>query len=160
MCVRRFAPLAANADLATPALAPRLPGVIRAGAIAIEHTPADDRLGDPTGLGGVDCDGLIEAILGDGAAVFIIETTVVEPAFRACVSRQLGRAGRGQRACPDDVPVRADPVACAHQGVEGNADWRRAEQAAGVELSSRSGRRCGSEAGYRRCRRQSAEGCV
>lgn len=128
MCFNLFAPLADGADLAATVLAPLLPGLLRVESITIEHTPAADVFVDQAGRGGVDCDVLIEATFGDGAAVLVIETKFVEEAFSSCGFRRSGRGGRGQVVCPDDVPVREDRGACAYQGVKGYGDWRRSAE--------------------------------
>lgn len=125
MCFNLFAPLAEDLGLATRALTPLLPGLLRVDAMHIEHTPAPDIFGDQSGLSGVDCDLLVEATFADGPVVLIVETKLVEPGFSACGFRRSGKTGR---ACPTDVAVRDDPSACAYEGGRGYAYWRRARE--------------------------------
>jgi len=128
MCFNLFAPLAEDPDLATAVLAQVVPGLVHVRSITIEYTPAADVFGDQSGRGGVDCDVLVEASFAEGEAVVVIETKFVEQEFSTCGFRRPGRARRGQRACPDDVPVAQDRGACAYQDAKGYGYWARTDE--------------------------------
>jgi hypothetical protein len=126
MCFNVFAPLADDLDLAYEVLQPFLPGLRAVHNINFEYTPPNDVFGDQTGLGGVDCDLLVEAELQDGAgAVVTIETKFVEPEFSICGFRRPGRKAKGQPVCPDGVPVRANPRACLYEFRKGYRYWEQ-----------------------------------
>lgn len=128
MCFNLFAPLATRLELATAVLLPFIDGLLEITAIHIEYTPAADVFGDQTGLGGVDCDVLIEGHTTSGALVQVIETKFVEPEFSVCGFRKAGRAKNGLDVCPDDVPLRDDRRACLYTRNKGYAYWQRTDE--------------------------------
>jgi hypothetical protein len=128
MCFNILAPLAARLELATEVLAPFIPGLRAVTAIHLEHTPAADIFRDQSGLGGVDCDVLIEADTSGGVLIQVVETKFVEPEFSTCGFRKAGRAKKGQDVCPDEVPVRDDRNACLYTSKKGYEYWRRTDE--------------------------------
>jgi len=115
MCFNLFTPLASDPELATNVLQPFFPGLWDVRDIHFEYTPPDDIFGDQTGLGGVDCDLMIEAEWEDQTSALItIETKFVETEFSICGFRKPGRKEKGKPVCPDDVPIRDGHQACLY----------------------------------------------
>ncbi|MFO0617021.1 MAG: hypothetical protein U0414_30780 [Polyangiaceae bacterium] len=129
MCFNLFAPLQSRLALATDVLGPFVPGLAEVRSIEIEHTPARDIFNDQSGLGGVDCDLLVEGKSSSGSPlVLVIETKFVEPEFSVCGFRQPRRAEKGLDVCPDDVPVRTERGACLYARNKGYAYWLRTDE--------------------------------
>jgi hypothetical protein len=128
MCFNVFAPLATRLDLAAEVLRPFISGLLEITALHIEYTPARDVFRDQTGLGGVDCDVLIEGWTEQGRLVQIIETKLVEPEFSVCGFRKPGRAAKGQDVCAEDVPLLPDRSACLYVRNKGYAYWERTDE--------------------------------
>lgn len=128
MCFNLFSPLATRLDLATEALSPFISGLLKVTAIHIEYTPPRDVFNDQTGLGGVDCDVLIEGLTARGRLLQIIETKFVEPEFSICGFRKPGRANKGQDVCPVDVPVKDDRSECLYVRNKGYIYWGRTDE--------------------------------
>jgi hypothetical protein len=129
MCFNLFAPLRTRLSLAGDVLRPFIPGFAEVRSIEIEYTPPGDVFNDQSGLGGVDCDLLIEGTNAGGEPlVVVIETKFVEREFSVCGFRRAGRAGKGQDVCPDDVPVRSSRGACLYARNKGYAYWQRSDE--------------------------------
>lgn len=128
MCFNVFAPLVERFDLAAEVLRPFIHGLTSVTAIRIEHTPDPRIFQDQTGLGGVDCDILIEGTTTSGKLVQVVETKFVETEFSRCGFRKPGRAKKGQAVCPDDVPVKSDRRACLYVRNKGYGYWQRSDQ--------------------------------
>ena len=126
MCFNLFAPLANDMPLAARVLRSFLPWLGRVDAIHIEYTPSNEIFGDQTGLGGVDCDVLIEGTLNDGdGAVIVLETKFVEPEFSVCSFCQPRRIKEGKPYCSGSIPVRTDPGACLYKSQKHYRYWQR-----------------------------------
>lgn len=128
MCFNVFAPLVERLDIAAEVLRPFIHGLTSVTALRIEHTPDLRVFRDQTGLGGVDCDILIEGTTTSGKLVQVVETKFVEPEFSRCGFRKPGRAKKGKAVCPDDVPVKSDRRACLYVRNKGYEYWRRSDQ--------------------------------
>lgn len=129
MAFNIFAPLNARLDLAARSLEGFIPGLASVNSITIEHTPAADVFGDQTGLGGVDCDLLIEGINTRGEQLLcVIETKFVETEFSVCGFRKPGRARKQLDVCPDDVAVQASRDRCLYERKKGYAYWQRSDE--------------------------------
>jgi len=128
MAFNIFAPLANDLSLASRVLGAFIPELTAVRSITIEYTPAVDLFRDQSGLGGVDCDLLIEAtLLGEVEAIVVIETKFVEPELSHCGFRKPGRGRRGQTVCPDDVHVASSRAACAYVAKKNYAYWEFAD---------------------------------
>lgn len=127
MCFNLFAPLASRLDFARDVLEPFIPGLEKITAVRIEHTPARDIFNDQTGLGGVDCDLLIEGRAAKGTFVQVVETKFVEREFSVCGFRKSGRAKKGQVVCPVDVPVGENRDACLYVRKKRYSYWERTD---------------------------------
>ncbi len=126
MCFNIFAPLAKNLDLAGRVLQVVLPQIGSVKSIGFEHTPSNDVFADQTGLGGIDCDLLVEATDRDGTAlVAAIEMKFVEPGFSTCGFRKTARRAKGQPICPDDVALGARFDGCLYTSSKGYRYWQR-----------------------------------
>lgn len=101
MAFNIFAPLCGRLELAARTLGPFVPGLASVRSITIEHTPAADVFGDQTGLGGVDCDLLLEGKNDRGEKlVCVIETKFVEAEFSVCGFRSPDAKRRGWTFVP------------------------------------------------------------
>jgi hypothetical protein len=140
MCFNIFAPLAQDLVLAAEVMSPLLPELVAVRGIEIEYTPSNAIFRDQSGLGGVDCDLLLDVELYGGVrAVIAIETKLVEPDFSICGFRKPGRAAKGLPVCPEDVPVRADHGACLYSSRKRYLYWeqtRRLHTLADVALDA------------------------
>lgn len=128
MAFNVFTPLAHDTELAARVLAPFIPGLTLVRSITIEYTPPPDVFNDQSGLGGVDCDVLIEATTSQGTeAVVVVETKFVETELSTCGFRKSGRAARGLAICPPDVAVGASRDACGYVARKRYRYWEQTD---------------------------------
>jgi ribosomal protein L24E len=126
MCFNLFAPLAGDMPLTARVLRSFLPWLGRVDAIHIEYTPSNEIFGDQTGLGGVDCDVLIEGTSDHGeATVVVLETKFVEPEFSVCSFCHPKRIKEGKSYCSGAIPVRNDSGVCLYESQKHYRYWQR-----------------------------------
>lgn len=126
MCFNLFAPLNHDKLLAARVLRQFVPWLARVDAIHIEYTPSNEIFGDQTGLGGVDCDVLIEATSDNGtAAVIVLETKFVEPEFSVCSFTKKQRLKHDKPYCSNEVPVKTNSGACLYENIKHYKYWQR-----------------------------------
>lgn len=134
MCFNIFAPLAEDRELAALVLKRFFPGITLVERIHIEYTPSTEIFRDQSGLAGVDCDVLIDAVWEDGEkAVMTIETKFVEPEFSICGFRKPGRQAKGQAVCPEDVCLTPPFSACLYSSRKGYLYWQRTVETGSME---------------------------
>lgn len=127
MCFNLFAPLnnPEGHDILGRALGKFVGemGTIR--NIQFEYTPSDDVFQDQSGVGGVDCDLLIEYGTGNGpTGLLAIETKFVEQEFSRCGFRKPD----SKTTCPCDVGLQGDRSGCLYTSKKGYLYWGRTDE--------------------------------
>lgn len=137
MCFNLFTPMAHDLQLATKVLRPFFPSLKLVREIHFEYTPPNDIFGDQTGLGGVDCDLMIEAEWNDGTrAIITIETKFVETEFSICGFCKPGRKSKGQPVCPGDVRIRDGNEGCLYASKKHYRYWEQSRRLKTLRLDT------------------------
>ena len=131
MCFNIFGNLRTPEGLLVAATALRrfVPTIRDVKQIHLEYTPDKDVFGDQSGLGGVDCDVLIEYSTEHGGGLLSIETKFVEVEFSNCAFRKRAGKGDGRLAsCPKDTRHREDFSGCLYASKKHYRYWDQSRQ--------------------------------
>lgn len=136
MCFNLFAPLDRDRELAARVLQRFFPGIAKVERIHIEYTPSNEIFHDQSGLGGVDCDVLIESAWEDGEkAIITIETKFVEEEFSVCGFRKPGRESKGKPVCPDGIHLDPPFQECLYSSRKRYRYWQRTIETGNIDLN-------------------------
>jgi hypothetical protein len=128
MCFNIFANLQDKEGLAVATIALRklVPTIRAVRRIHLEYTPPNEVLGDQSGLGGVDCDVLVEYDCASGSGLLAIETKFVEEEFSTCKFRQrAAKGGHRLDVCQPGTCPRPEFVGCLYHAKKGYRYWQR-----------------------------------
>lgn len=136
MCFNLFTPLAMDPGLAQRVLSRFVPALGTVRKLAFEYTPAPDVFGDQSGVGGVDCDLLVEGLDLQGLPmVLTLETKFVEPEFSRCGYRKSERRRKNLPMCPKDVVLDAACSNCLYVSTHGYKYWQRTQEVGNLLVS-------------------------